>query len=172
MRPRRSARVMVFDPVGRVLLIRCVVMRADGEFVFWLTPGGEIEAGEEPHAAAVRELREELGLEVEVAGPVYTEASQFEHQGEMRDNLDFVFTARCAADAPVLRGVTTDEIAMMKEIRWWAAEEIEAAIAGGGERIFPVDLAARMREWNSHGRRDEAASNPSTSSGQAKGHPV
>jgi hypothetical protein len=32
----------------------------------------------------------------------------------------------------------------MKEIRWWTAEEIEAALAGG-VRIFPVDLAARMR---------------------------
>ncbi|MGA1980854.1 MAG: NUDIX domain-containing protein [Acidobacteriaceae bacterium] len=141
MRARRSARVMVFDPAGRVLLIRCVVMRADGEFVFWLTPGGEIEAGEEPRAAAVRELREELGLEVEVVGPVYTEANRFEHQGEMRDNFDYVFTARCAAGAPVLRGVTADEIEMMKEIRWWSAGEIEAA----SERVFPVDLAARVR---------------------------
>jgi 8-oxo-dGTP diphosphatase len=128
-----------------VLLIRCVVMRADGEFVFWLTPGGEIEAGETPVEAAVRELREELGLEVEVAGPVYSEANQFEHQGEMRDNTDFVFTARCRADAPALRGVTAEEIELMKEIRWWTAEEIEAALAGG-ENIFPVDLAVRMRE--------------------------
>jgi 8-oxo-dGTP pyrophosphatase MutT (NUDIX family) len=135
---------MVFDPAGRVLLIRCVVMRSDGAFVFWLTPGGEIEAGEEPHAAAARELREELGLEVEVEGPVYTEANQFEHQGEMRDNLDFVFTARCLGEAPILRGVTADEIEMMKDIRWWSAEEVEAALASG-VRIFPVDLAARMR---------------------------
>jgi len=141
MRARRSARVMVFDPAGRVLLIRCVVMRADGEFVFWLTPGGEIEAEEEPREAAVRELREELGLEVEVVGPMYTEANQFEHQGEMRDNVDFVFTARCAADAPVLRGVTADEIEIMKEIRWWSAEDVEAS----AERVFPVDLAAKMR---------------------------
>jgi ADP-ribose pyrophosphatase YjhB (NUDIX family) len=135
---------MVFDPAGRVLLIRCAVMRVDGEFVFWLTPGGEIEAGEEPRAAAVRELREELGLEVEVVGPVYTEANRFEHQGEMRDNLDFVFMARCAAEAPVLRGVTADEIEIMKEIRWWTAEEIERS----RERIFPVDLAGRVREYD------------------------
>ena len=78
---------------------------------------------------------------MEVVGPVYTEATQFEHQGEMRDNVDFVFTARCEADAPALHGVTADEIELMKEIRWWTAEEIEAS----AERIFPVDLAARMR---------------------------
>ena len=147
MKARRTARMMVFDPAGRVLLIRCVVQRADAAFVFWLTPGGEIEAGETPLEAARRELREELGLglEIEVVGPVYTEATQFEHQGEMRDNLDFVFTARCAADAPVLRGVTADEIEIMKEIRWWTAEEVEASLARG-ERIFPVDLVARMRD--------------------------
>jgi hypothetical protein len=34
----------------------------------------------------------------------------------------------------------------MKEIRWWTAEEIEAAVASG-ERIFPVDLAVRMRDY-------------------------
>ena len=132
---------MVFDAAGRVLLIRCVAMRSDGEFRFWLTPGGEIEAGETPLEAARRELREELGFSGEVVGPVYTEATQFEHQGEMRDNMDFVFTARCAAEEPALRGVTADEIALMKETRWWTAEEIEAS----AERIFPVDLAARMR---------------------------
>ena len=136
---------MVFDAAGRVLLIRCGVPRADGEFVFWLTPGGEIEAGEAPLEAAVRELREELGLELEVIGPVYTEANRFEHQGEMRDNVDFVFIARCAAEAPRLCGKTADEIAIMKEIRWWTAEEVEASLARG-ERIFPVDLVARMRD--------------------------
>lgn len=141
---------MVFDPVGRVLLIRCVAMRADGEFAFWLTPGGEIEAGEEPMAAAVRELREELGLELPMTA-AYTEANQFEHQGEMRDNVDFVFTARCAADAPALRGVTPDEIELMKEIRWWTVEEIERAGNTGEERIFPVDLAGRVREFGKDG---------------------
>ena len=105
-----------------------------GSFAFWLTPGGEIEAGRRRCDAARRELREELGLTVEVAGPVYTEATQFEHHGEMRDNVDFVFTARCEAEGPALQGVTADEIELMKEIRWWTAEEIEAS----AERIFPV----------------------------------
>jgi hypothetical protein len=35
-----------------------------------------------------------------------------------------------------------EEIQMMREMRWWTAEEIE----GAGERIFPVNLSERMRE--------------------------
>jgi len=147
VKARRSARVMVFDLVGRVLLIQCAVVRRDGrEFVFWLTPGGEIEPGEEPLAAARREVREELGLDLDVRGPVYTEHNQFEHMGEMRDNTDFMFVARCAAEAPRMQGVTADEIAIMRGIRWWTAEEVEIALAAG-QNMFPVDLPQRMREF-------------------------
>jgi 8-oxo-dGTP diphosphatase len=140
LRKRRTTRVLVFDPVGRVLLIRFVVRRSDGEFVFWLTPGGEIEAGEAPVEAAERELREELGLEVVVVGPDREESNCFEHLGGMVDNTDYFFHAECGVDAPRLMGVTVDEIAAMREIRWWSAGEIE----GSGERFFPADLAAWM----------------------------
>jgi hypothetical protein len=45
--------------------------------------------------------------------------------------------------------VTAEEIEMMKEIRWWGAEEVEAST----ERIFPADLAGRVREfgWKEQG---------------------
>jgi 8-oxo-dGTP pyrophosphatase MutT (NUDIX family) len=133
---------MLFDEAGEVLLIRFVVPREGGDWVFWAAPGGEIEAGESPAEAARRELREELGIEVEVVGPVYEDANCFLHQGEMRENTDYFFRARCGRGEPVLAGVTTEEIAMMKELRWWSAAAVEAA----GERIYPEMLAARMRE--------------------------
>jgi 8-oxo-dGTP diphosphatase len=133
---------MLFDERGAVLLIRFVVMRPDGEFVFWALPGGEIEAGETEIEAAEREVREELGVELTVAGPVYCDCNQFFHQGEMQDNVDFLFRAECEREAPRLIGFTSDEKEIMRDIRWWSEAEVEAS----EERIFPEGLAGRMRE--------------------------
>jgi 8-oxo-dGTP diphosphatase len=142
VRKRRTARVMLFDELGDVLLIRFVVPREDGEFVFWALPGGEIEVGETEIAAAAREVREELGLELAVTGPDYCDRNQFLHQGEMRDNTDFLFVAKCRREEPRLIGVTVDEREIMREIRWWSEDEI----ASSRERIFPENLVERMRE--------------------------
>jgi ADP-ribose pyrophosphatase YjhB (NUDIX family) len=139
---------MLFDEGGAVLLIRFVVMRPDGEFVFWALPGGEIEAGETEIEAAGRELREELGIGVKVEGPVYRDANQFWHQGEMQDNVDFLFRAECGQEEPRLIGFTSDEKKIMKEVRWWSQAEIEAS----EERIFPVNLAGRMGELSGRER--------------------
>jgi ADP-ribose pyrophosphatase YjhB (NUDIX family) len=133
---------MLFDEAEAILLIRFVVMRPDGEFVFWALPGGEIEDGETEIEAAVREVREELGLELTVTGPVYCDSNQFFHQGEMQDNVDFLFRAECGREAPRLIGFTSDEKEIMREIRWWSEAEVEAS----EERIFPGNLAERMRE--------------------------
>ncbi len=55
---------------GRWLLIRRGerVLLSPGGVCF---PGGGIEIGEEPEAAAVREIREELGVEVELVRKVW-----------------------------------------------------------------------------------------------------
>jgi 8-oxo-dGTP diphosphatase len=139
---------MLFEEAGEVLLIRFVVPRVDGEFVFWALPGGEIEVSETEVEAAVREVREELGLELAMTGPVYCDKNQFLHQGEMQNNTDFIFRAKCRRDEPRLIGVTADEREIMREIRWWSGEEIAESL----ERIFPVNLAERMREQS--GRRE------------------
>jgi 8-oxo-dGTP diphosphatase len=56
--------VAVIAHVGRVLLVRRRV--PEGALV-WQFPGGEVEPGQSPEQAAVRETLEETGLKVEVA---------------------------------------------------------------------------------------------------------
>lgn len=58
-RPPIAAAIIVAD--GRVLLVRRRI--AEGE-LSWQFPAGQVEAGETPEDAAVRETREETGLTV------------------------------------------------------------------------------------------------------------
>ena len=55
----------LIDGEGRVLLQR----RSPGRAMagLWEFPGGKVEPGERPEAALVRELEEELGIEVDIA---------------------------------------------------------------------------------------------------------
>lgn len=55
-----AAGVVSFDAAGKVLLVRA----AEGGK--WTIPGGMVEPGESPAEAAVREMKEETGLEVEL----------------------------------------------------------------------------------------------------------
>ena len=146
LRLRRSARVFLFDPSGDLFLIRFVA-ELDGEpFIFWVTPGGEVEPGEGTHEAAARELREEVGLTLPLVGPVLEDAgSTYTHLGETVRNSDTYFAAVCEREAPRLAGVTADEIRLMQEARWWTLAELQST----EERVFPAGLAQHAaRVWS------------------------
>lgn len=63
VKPPVSTAIIVHD--GRVLMAR---RRQQEGKLLWAFPGGGIEAGETPEQAAVREVAEEVGLEVEAVG--------------------------------------------------------------------------------------------------------
>lgn len=81
---------------------------------WWEFPGGKVEPGEAPPAALVRELREELGIEVEV-GDIFAVGH---HVYGDKDVLLLVYDARLAAGEPACLEVA--------EFRWVTAAELLA----------------------------------------------
>jgi 8-oxo-dGTP diphosphatase len=124
------------DAAGRVLLIRFVLPN----MTFWATPGGGAEPGETLLQTAQRELQEELGIAVELEGPIHTAVGIFEFEGELIENTDNFFHGRWDGE-PRLIGATETESAALTEARWWTLDEIENSNAP----IFPRDLAAVLR---------------------------
>ena len=69
MRHRISAGAIVEDG-ERILLVR---HQRAGRYDFWVCPGGGVQGEEELASAAIREVREESGLQVRISKLIYVE---------------------------------------------------------------------------------------------------
>lgn len=120
----KSVLIRLGTPSFRVGAI-CVVERPDGHMLLvrqsyrregWGFPGGLMRRGEDPGDAAVRELHEELGIDVELQGlPVVVIDSP-------QRRVDAVFNARLAegSDQPE-RTTHSPEIS---EVRWFPPDSL------------------------------------------------
>jgi ADP-ribose pyrophosphatase YjhB (NUDIX family) len=94
-----STNVVVVNDDGMILLIR----RTDNGNL--ALPGGGMDLGESLPHAAVREVKEETGLDVEITGLVgiYTNPRhliEYTSDGEVRQEFSVVFTARPIGGTP------------------------------------------------------------------------
>ena len=112
-----SANVVVVGDDQRILLIQ----RTDNGN--WALPGGAMDMGESLPTAAIRETKEETGLDVELTGLVgiYTNPDhriEYTSDGEVRQEFSIVFTARPTGGVPT----TSDE---SKRVEWIALSDLD-----------------------------------------------
>ncbi|MBO1418544.1 NUDIX domain-containing protein [Streptomyces sp. FH025] len=101
-----AASAVVTDDEGRILLQR----RTDNGL--YALPGGTMDLGESLPGAAVREVREETGLDVEITGLVgtYTDPRHViaYSDGEVRQQFNVCFTARITGGELRISDESTD----------------------------------------------------------------
>ncbi len=138
MRERLTARVLLFDPENRVLLVRGRASTAEGAPSFWFTVGGGADPDETLEGAARREIAEETGFtEVELGPVVWLRASVFTlADGETVILKESYFVARCPGGEPSRAAWEPHEVALMDDMRWWSLAEIAAV----DEMIYPERL--------------------------------
>ena len=123
-----SVNVVVVNHAGEILLIQ----RSDNGN--WAVPGGAIDLGESLTDAAIRETKEESGIDCQITGisGIYTDPGHvilYTSNGEVRQEFSVVLIA-----APVGGEVTPSSES--SQVRWVSREDL-------GQ--YPMDRSMRMR---------------------------
>lgn len=143
MRERKAARLLVISPSRDVLLFK--FLHKDGALAgknYWATPGGGLEDGETFHAAAIRELREETGIQVNtVVGPVADRRfSMLLPSGETVFAVEQYFVVHVDSQIISSSEWTLHETQVMADHHWWSALELRST----GETVWPEALVEML----------------------------
>jgi 8-oxo-dGTP pyrophosphatase MutT (NUDIX family) len=143
MRERKSARLLVLSPSRDVLLFK--FRHKEGALAgrnYWATPGGGLEEGETFHAAAIRELREETGIQVNaVIGPVADRRfSMLLPSGETVFAVEQYFIVHAQNQTVSNSEWTLHETQVMADHHWWSAHELIST----KETVWPEALVEML----------------------------
>jgi 8-oxo-dGTP pyrophosphatase MutT (NUDIX family) len=137
---RNTARVLPVDPEGRVLLLHGRdLLRPRGRF--WFTIGGAATRGETLRAAAVREMREEVGIAIDEAllrEPVHEMFIENAVPGmRIVQEQTFYAVAVPAGVQVSLDGMGWLERSTVDKYAWLTPEELEADRLARTDRRLP-----------------------------------
>ena len=132
-----SAGAAIFDASGRICLIR----RADNRH--WALPGGAIEADETAAAAAVREVKEETGLDVKVLRLVGVYSNPGDTTITYPDGITRIWVS-ILFECAVVGGTEHPQPGEVLEIRWHAPDALPDPMLPG--HVVRVHDAAAGRQ--------------------------
>jgi 8-oxo-dGTP diphosphatase len=139
--PVPTARLAILDG-DEILLGRVPLPDRD----LWATPGGMVEAGEDPDVAGARELREETGLRVDPGDLVLFDARTFvKFEATHKTSLCY------AVDAADVRG-TPEARAELMNTRYWTVGEFTDVAATLGDGTNVPAAHADLSWWVEEGR--------------------
>ncbi|MCM0678962.1 NUDIX domain-containing protein [Micromonospora phytophila] len=138
---RRAVRVVVRDAADRLLLFHTRDPDHPRLGTWWELPGGGMDVGETYRDTAVRELREETGIEItpdQVGAATWRRRASFLHR-QLRHHQDEVIVA-VRLDRPGPDVDETHRLDYEREdyfgFRWWPLPEVVASPA----RFYPGRL--------------------------------
>jgi ADP-ribose pyrophosphatase YjhB (NUDIX family) len=120
-----------------------VLLRKHDKYKIWLPPGGHIELDEDPNQAAIRETKEEVGLDINLIDSE-TPIRLFDDSKELipprflnrhkindsHEHISFIYFAAAKIDL-----IQQGETEMSDAIRWFANDELDDPKFGIIERI-------------------------------------
>ena len=124
-----GVRVVILDKENRILMVK----QHHDEKDIWMVPGGGIEEGESSMSAAVREMKEETGLDVEIDRLIW-HTEEVSARGQRFVNF---FMGRIKGGELTLGADPEfdNEHQVLREVRFMSREEIEQV-----EHLYPEYL--------------------------------
>ena len=137
MQIRVAAYAVIVREDGRMLLPHW----SEGDHGAWTLPGGGIDPGEHPEAAAVREVAEETGYDVELDDLLGVDSIVVAAADRLRveDRDRALHAIRIVYRAHVVGGeLRVEEDESTDDVGWFTPDEVDAL-----QRVGLVDLARR-----------------------------
>lgn len=88
-----AAGVLLYNSTGSLLIVKPLYREG------WLLPGGMVEKDESPRSAIIREVREELNLDITPGNLICVDYKSSE--GEKLETLQFIFNGGVLSDAEI-----------------------------------------------------------------------
>jgi 8-oxo-dGTP diphosphatase len=133
----RTATAIITFPPDKILLIKRATVPFKG---YWALPGGRVDTGETVEHTAVREVKEETGLTVEITGKI----GDYHEQG-VQDGVEYNYYPACFL-VKTVRGEIKKQESEIEDIKLFSLNEIPETLAFEHEQMIKDFVA--MREAN------------------------